>query len=182
MASPIAATPSLDGKDADRLASSVEEVALSLEEHEVRLAQAKVRREAAMSPKPGNACVSFSVSVRIMSEANMREHWAAKARRTKSLRQAGHLHTLAAVQQKVGRDAKPKSLLQHNSVVTAMLTRVAPRRLDDDNLAGGFKAFRDGMADAFEIDDRDPRVRWRYDQRTSKTYGVEVSISWEHQG
>ncbi len=34
------------------------------------------------------------------------------------------------------------------------------RRLDDDNLAGACKPLRDGIADAFGLNDRDSRIKW----------------------
>lgn len=51
--------------------------------------------------------------------------------------------------------------------VVVTLTRVAPRALDDDNLAYSFKAIRDGVADGLGVRDNDPRVSWRYEQRKS---------------
>jgi hypothetical protein len=42
------------------------------------------------------------------------------------------------------------------------LTRFATRKLDDDNLAAAFKAFRDGIADALGINDGGSAVTWRY--------------------
>ena len=48
---------------------------------------------------------------------------------------------------------------------TVTLTRVAPRELDDDNLIGGFKSVRDGVADWLGLADNDPRVKWRYAQQ-----------------
>jgi hypothetical protein len=53
--------------------------------------------------------------------------------------------------------------------------------LDDDNLASGFKAARDGVADWLGIDDGSPRLSWRYGQRKSKPgeYAAEVSVEWE---
>ena len=41
-----------------------------------------------------------------------------------------------------------------------LLTRIAPRMLDSDNLEGAFKAVRDGIAEALGIDDRSPLVRY----------------------
>lgn len=49
--------------------------------------------------------------------------------------------------------------------VVVTITRVAPRALDDDNLAYAAKAIRDGIADALGVRDNDPRVSWRYEQR-----------------
>jgi hypothetical protein len=57
------------------------------------------------------------------------------------------------------------------------LTRLSPGTLDDDNLRPALKSVRDGVADALGLpDDRDPRVEWRYGQRTQKEWGVEVRL------
>lgn len=118
-----------------------------------------------------------TLPMRLPSTANLREHWAAKAKRSRAQRLAGRIawRQLAAR----GGDwlAEPWSPL----VVT--LTRVSPRQLDDDNLASAFKAFRDGIADGMRPhgvnDDRDPRVRWVYAQERGEAavrVGVEVSL------
>ena len=62
--------------------------------------------------------------------------------------------------------------------LTITLTRIGPRTLDDDNLAGGFKHVRDGVADWLGIDDGDKRLTWRYEQRKGapKEYAAEVRI------
>lgn len=98
--------------------------------------------------------------IRIESVANLREHWATRARRTNN-------HRLAAL-------AVPKHPLP--CVVT--LIRVAPRELDDDNLRSGFKALRDGIADRLGVKDNDRRVRWEYDQvrGRAKEYAARVRI------
>ena len=48
--------------------------------------------------------------------------------------------------------------------MAATLTRVATRRLDDDNLASAFKAIRDEVAAFFRLDDGSQLWRWRYEQ------------------
>lgn len=115
-------------------------------------------------------------SMRLPSTANLREHWAAKAKRTKAHRNAGRL----AWQQLWRAGAVLPVQCWTPLVVT--LTRVSPRQLDDDNLASAFKAFRDGLADGMKphgvADDRDPRVRWVYAQERGEAavrVGVEVS-------
>lgn len=63
------------------------------------------------------------------------------------------------------------------------ITRVAPSAgLDDDNLAGACKAWRDGVADALGTGDgpKSP-VKWRYLQRRGP-WAVEVSIAWGQGG
>lgn len=61
--------------------------------------------------------------------------------------------------------------------LTIVLTRVGPKALDTDNLAGGFKACRDGVADWLGVDDGSPLLDWQYQQRSgSKTYGIEIEV------
>jgi hypothetical protein len=72
-----------------------------------------------------------------------------------------------------------RAVLTGRDRVTVTMARVAPRELDDDNLRGALKAVRDGIADAFGVNDRDPRVTWVYGQRrgsTPRTYAVQVDI------
>lgn len=63
--------------------------------------------------------------------------------------------------------------------VIVTLTRVGPRRLDDDNLAGSLKGVRDAIAAALGVDDRDPKVQWVYGQYPAGRghYWVEVLIT-----
>lgn len=104
--------------------------------------------------------------IRTVSEANVRTHWAARARRARDQRS-----TVAI------------ALRCHGVTVATLpcvvaLTRIAPRELDDDNLRGALKAVRDGIADALEVDDRDARVRWEYGQRrgAANEHSVDIEI------
>jgi hypothetical protein len=98
----------------------------------------------------------------IVSVANLREHWRKKAKRTQA-------HRAAAV--------VVPTRLPLPAVVT--LTRIAPRPLDDDNLASAFKALRDGIADRFGVPDNHPDLTWRYAQRKGavRQYAAEIVIS-----
>ena len=111
------------------------------------------------------------LGIRIESEANGREHWRAKAKRTKEHRKAAYWAMWDA--SPIGFDDRPP--------MTITLTRIAPRTLDSDNLAGGFKAARDGVADWLGIDDGDERLTWLYAQRKGKPgeYDAECVIQWE---
>jgi hypothetical protein len=61
---------------------------------------------------------------------------------------------------------------------TVSFTRVAPSSgLDDDSLPASCKGIRDQIAAWIGVDDRDPRVSWKYDQRRGKQWAVEVSIA-----
>jgi hypothetical protein len=105
--------------------------------------------------------------LRIESEANAREHWAKKAKRVKQHREAAYWHCKAG--------DMPRFMFP----LTVRVTRIAPRELDDDNLSGGCKALRDGVADYLGIKDNDPRVTWAYAQRKGepKQYAVEISFT-----
>lgn len=57
-----------------------------------------------------------------------------------------------------------------------VLTRVSPKPFDDDNNAAALKSVRDGMAEAFGINDADPRVTWVTDWRQGKAHAVEAAL------
>lgn len=100
--------------------------------------------------------------LKTVSTLNRREHWANRARRAKSERMAMFMVT-------------PPGITPPCRVT---LTRIAPRALDDDNLAASFKSVRDGIADRLGINDRDPRVVWAYKQERGepKEYKVRAEI------
>lgn len=57
------------------------------------------------------------------------------------------------------------------------ITRLGPRTLDDDNLAGSAKAIRDSIAARLGVDDGDTaRIQFRYAQEKSKAYGVRITL------
>ncbi len=58
------------------------------------------------------------------------------------------------------------------------ITRIAPRRFDDDNMARAAKAIRDGVADWLDIDDGDSRVTWLYAQERGepKQHAVRIEV------
>jgi hypothetical protein len=110
--------------------------------------------------------------MRTVSEANNRDNRWTKAKRTKEQRAV----TAAMVLRWLTR-------LTANAVyggigfpVIVTLTRYGPKRLDDDNLARAMKPVRDGVADAFCVDDGDERYEWRYRQERAKWYGVRIEI------
>lgn len=91
----------------------------------------------------------------LRSAANESRHHFTRSSRAHKLRQLGFLLV----------SANSPPLLP----VDVTLTRIAPRELDDDNLAYAFKAVRDGVADALGLkNDRDPRVSWSYSQERGK--------------
>jgi hypothetical protein len=104
--------------------------------------------------------IEIYLPVVTVSISNVREHWAKRANRAKLHRQLAYIMA--------------KGLKGCALPVTIKLTRISPRKLDDDNLRGALKSVRDGIADRLGIDDRDPRVIWEYAQTKGhpKEHGV----------
>jgi hypothetical protein len=107
----------------------------------------------------------FTAPIHIIPETNQREHWGAKARRVKKHRQGAALITRAALGTLRRRFPLVRADALSPAVVT--LTRIIGLRgrpLDaGDNRPTAFKAVRDGIADALQVNDGDEtRVRWEY--------------------
>lgn len=111
----------------------------------------------------------FTIPIRLPSLNNARLHWR-------------RMDTLKRKQ----KDAVKMCLVNHiNSTgerippvpLVVLITRAGPRRLDDDNLAGACKYVRDQIAREVGVDDGSNLYEWRYAQKVSKTYGVEVEIT-----
>jgi len=103
--------------------------------------------------------------MRLVSEANVRQHWSRKAKRAKSYR--------SVVCMALGPPWKG------GLPVSILIVRYGPRKLDDDNLVRACKAVRDGVADWLGIDDGDAQLRWTYAQFTDKVYGVRITVKEE---
>lgn len=110
--------------------------------------------------------MTIHIPMRLPSAANLREHWAARAKRVKVQR-------LAVAYYLGGGGPRPPF------PVVVTLTRIAPRALDGDNLQGAFKGPRDEVARWLGVPDNDPRIEWRYDQRRDgpKVYAIEIALS-----
>jgi len=108
--------------------------------------------------------IIYTLNVKTVSEANSREHWAAKHRRSKAQRALALAKTLEALNGAVITSA------------TITITRIAPKALDDDNLSRSMKAIRDGIADAIKIDDGDSRVKYKYAQEPIGKHQYSVCI------
>ena len=112
--------------------------------------------------------IEVRMNMKIVSVANLRMHWAVKAKLAKDQRTRTRM-SLNAAAQSSGAEMLP---------VTVVLTRVAPRRLDGDNLQSGFKAVRDGVADWLGVDDGNGLIDWQYVQRSGRAgeYAVEIEV------
>lgn len=83
--------------------------------------------------------ITLLVRTRTVSELNRREHWSSRSRRARAQRRA-----VAEQLMRAGLFAPSCKVRQ---LVTAVrMTRIAPRRLDSDNLQGSMKHVRDEIA------------------------------------
>lgn len=115
--------------------------------------------------------------LRVVSESNVREHWSKKNRRangskSKKKPTLGQRQTVCfTLRSKATKPAIP---------CTIRLVRIAPRKLDQGNIAAAFKHIQDGCADWLGIDDRhDHLVKYEYLQELAcmpKFYAVRIEI------
>lgn len=109
--------------------------------------------------------IDIIVPVRTVAGLNAREHHLARSRRVKKERTTACIVVKSATR-------------QFPLPVVVTMTRLSAGKLDDDNIPGACKAIRDGIADAYGIDDAGPEIQWRYaQQRCSRgAFGVLVRI------
>ena len=122
--------------------------------------------------------VEVVLPVDLVNTANVREHWAARARRAKAQRQSVRFHVDFLL--------SPKFELRHGNAkaIHVTITRwlgKGQRAFDSDGMQSACKAVRDGVADAVGIDDGDARYVWEYlqEQRSPRHVRGEVSIRIE---
>lgn len=117
-----------------------------------------------MSTQP--TIITLDLPIRTLNETNQRGHWAKHS----ALHAEQRLVVRTMLVNGVGRlPAAP---------VVVTLTRFAPNLLDeDDNLNIAFKHVRDGIAEAYGIDDRHKALlHFRYAQERSREYGIRIQI------
>lgn len=112
--------------------------------------------------------IAVTLPIRAVSVANLREHWATRASRSKQHRLLAwaELRTVRGVPRLIG-------------PVKVTITRVAPRPLDShDNLRSSLKAVVDGISDWLGVKDNDERIEWAYAQERGapKTYAVRIEV------
>lgn len=94
--------------------------------------------------------------------------------RTSPAKQGGE----GSVEKPKGQRARRSRVRSGDVGVRVTLIAVRQKRLDDDNLAGGFKALRDAIAESLGIDDGDERIEWIYRQQVGpKPHGTIVMIT-----
>ena len=111
--------------------------------------------------------LDFMAPIRTVSEMNQREHWAVRMRRKtdQQLEMRAVMHNVLG-----GRKIQLPCSVR--------LTRIGPKALDKDNLAGSFKHVQDAIAKKLGVDDGSSQVTWEYDQMPIgvRNYGVKVEI------
>lgn len=112
--------------------------------------------------------LEFDAPIRVISEANCRDHWAVKSRRRQRQQQEMDVLLLNALQ---GRKVQLPCRVK--------LTRIGARILDSDNLQSAFKAVRDAIARRLGIDDGDSRIKFDYAQEAigRREYNIKVRIT-----
>jgi hypothetical protein len=112
---------------------------------------------------------AIAIPLKLGAALNARVHWTARAKRAKTERAI------------VGAALRHHPFAADSAPSTCTLTRIAPRALDDDNLAGAFKSIRDEVAAFFGVDDgpKGP-IAWHYGQRKGapKQCGIEINLEW----
>lgn len=125
-----------------------------------------------MVDKIVNGATHIPLPLHIVSEMNVREHWAVRMKRKSGHRKTAMFNCLGKL------DLYRQLIHSGANCVTVTLHRIGKRIMDDDNLASGFKAVRDGVADALGVDDGDrKRVRWKYSQSTGKSYSIVICVA-----
>ncbi len=107
--------------------------------------------------------------LKLVSEMNRRDHWAAVHRR-KKVQQTVVMCAL--------RGLDPTAYLGAEIRIT--LTRQG-RKMDTDGNVASFKHTQDAVAYHLHIDDGDARLEWRYEQRRGKV-GLEIRFEQRRRG
>ena len=103
------------------------------------------------------------------SASNLREHPMARHRRVVSQRAATRLALKARNVYDWLHEPRYKGASRSfGRLLYVNLTRISPRRLDDDNLQGAFKGVRDEVAAYLGVDDDEPWIVWNYMQAPGK--------------
>lgn len=114
--------------------------------------------------------LTVEVPIKTVSEANVRQHWAVRAKRVKSQRASTMLALRCS-------RVEPKDEADGFSRCKVLLVRVGKRRLDSDNLQGSLKAIRDAVAEWIGVDDGSPYYEWVYAQQSGDP-SVRIHINW----
>lgn len=109
----------------------------------------------------------LTLPIKLISEANQREHWAAKHKRKKEQQHGVNVEWKRFVKQLIHLPCKIR------------FTRIGPRSLDSDNLAGSCKHVQDAVSKLIGIDDGSGLIYWAYTQEVvgELRYGLRIEVS-----
>lgn len=110
--------------------------------------------------------VTLRLPLRLVNINNTREHHMVLHRR-----ESRHRFLARVTLEQATREARRWLVA---SKVT--ITRVAPRKMDDDGCVASAKSVRDGVADALGVDDGDPSITWSYAQQKGGARGRSVPV------
>ena len=120
----------------------------------------------ARSKRVGQWSIILTLSCRVKSEANSRDHWTVKRRRAEIQSDALYLALAGS------------GLTSHQPPLPVVVTwrRIGWQEMDDDNLRSAFKSLRDAIAKWLGCDDGDrAAVEWRYEDVPGEP-GVVVTV------
>jgi hypothetical protein len=108
--------------------------------------------------------IEIYLPLRTRTPGNGRRHWAVDAKEAREQRNVSKLFV------------RGTSRVLPPFPVKVTLTRIGPRKMDQQNLGGALKHIIDGIADAYGVDDGDERWEFIFKQEKNKDYGVRVLI------
>jgi len=112
--------------------------------------------------------IEMTLPIKLVSP-NIQEHWTKRHKRNKSNDWTIRANWL-----------KMSPIVYLPCIV--VLTRLAPRKYDEDNLIASFKGVRDSIADLLNPGlakgqaDSSKDIEWQYKQERSKTIGIRIQI------
>lgn len=112
--------------------------------------------------------------VRVKGTTNGSQGVTTNGRRARRSKQRG----LRDLGQTAAKALKLKALLTKHGALVVRIGRVAPNRLDGDNLEASFKRVRDGLAKCIGLDDRSPLVEYVPDDQRGavREYAVHFEV------
>lgn len=130
--------------------------------------------------------VTFEVPLTVTNPSNNSHgHWSKHARRQKLTRQAFVTHVRAMGFMPFVKFYMPKPPRKYAVArweppyalpLVVTMTRLAPRRFDDDGAVAAMKPIRDQLAELLGINDNDSRCSWVVKQETRRMPGVRVTL------
>lgn len=116
--------------------------------------------------------IELEIPIRTFSESNLSDHWTEKNKRKKQQR-----FLINSYMNYIKKSIKTPCIIK--------LTRIAPRKLDSDNLVSSFKFVRDAISDLIKPGMAPGRsdaegIDFMYDQsHRTKQYAIKVEIYYD---